>query len=324
MDAVHFGALVPQGWKREFVGLDARSAYRTMIDTAKALEEAHFDSIWLYDHFHAIPPPPIPTPVFECWTSMMGLAQNTERVKLGQMVTCALYRNPAYLAKISSCVDVASDGRLQMGLGAGWYWDEFNAYGFGFPSNAERIGTLRDTVEIVKRMWSDEKATYEGKYHSVKDALSDPKPLQRPRPPLWIGGSGPKLTLRLVAEHADYANFWGLPEVWASHRDILYGHCEAVGRDPAEIRLTTHQDCMVAKDDAGLAKLLERYGPLWEEPKEPWVERNLVGTVQQVVDKIGSYVELGASGFITWFPTYPDTESMELFATEVMPQFPRG
>ena len=324
MPPIHFGALVPQGWKGEFTGLDPRTAYRTMIEAAQACERAGYDSIWLYDHFHNIPPPPIATPVFECWTSMMAFAERTERVGLGQMVTCTPYRNAGYLAKISSCVDVASNGRLQMGVGAGWYWDEYNAYGYGFPEPKDRIGYLADTVEILKRMWSDEKATYEGKYQSVKDALCDPKPLQSPRPPLWIGGGGEKLTLRVVAKHADYSNFGGkLPE-WERKRDILYGHCEKVGRDPKEIRLTLHQDCMIGKDDTDVKRLLDQFPSLWKEEPESRKQGHLIGTVQEVIDRVGAYIERGASGFVNWFPDYPDTASMELFATEVMPHFERG
>ena len=324
MPPIHFGALVPQGWKREFDGLDPRTAYRTMIDTAQSAEAHGYDSIWLYDHFHAVPPPPVATPVFECWTSLMALAERTERVGLGQMVTCTPYRSPGYLAKISACVDVASNGRLQMGVGAGWYWDEFNAYGYGYPEPKERIGYLADTVEILKRMWSDEKATYQGRYASVKDAFCDPKPLQTPRPPLWIGGGGEKLTLRVVARHADYANFGGKLHEWPRKRDILFEHCEKVGRDPSEIRLTLHQDCMIGKDDTDVKRLLDDFPSLWKEEPESRRQGHLIGTVQEVVDKIGAYVELGAGGFINWFPDYPDTSSMEMFATEVMPHFERG
>jgi F420-dependent oxidoreductase-like protein len=301
------GTFVPQGWKREFDGLDSRTAYRTMIETAQACERAGYDSIWLYDHFHSVPPPPIATPVFECWTSMMALAERTERVRLGQMVTCTPYRNAAYLAKVSSCIDVASGGRLEMGIGAGWYWDEFNSYGYGFPEPRERIGYLADTVEILKRMWSDEKATYEGRYASVKDAFCDPKPLQTPHPPLWIGGGGVKKTLRVVAEHADYSNFSGKPHEWVVKRDVLRGHCENIGRDEAEVR-----------------SLLDRYPSLWGEANDSRREGGLIGTVQEVVDKIGTYVELGASGFINWYPDYPSNESMERFAAEVVPHFASG
>jgi alkanesulfonate monooxygenase SsuD/methylene tetrahydromethanopterin reductase-like flavin-dependent oxidoreductase (luciferase family) len=240
------------------------------------------------------------------------------------MVTCTPYRNAAYLAKISACVDVASNGRLQMGVGAGWYWDEFNAYGYGFPEPRERLGYLADTIEILKRMWSDEKATYEGRYASVKDAFCDPKPLQSPRPPLWIGGGGEKVTLRIVAQHADYSNFSGKPHEWERKRDILFSHCEKVGRDPASIRMTLHQDCLIGKDEADVQRLLARFPSLWGEAPESRRQGGLIGTAPEVVDKVGTYLGLGASGFVNWYPDYPATDSMELFAAEVMPHFERG
>lgn len=318
MSGIHFGTLVPQGWKGEFDGLDPRAAYRAMIETAREAERLGYDSIWLYDHFHSVPPPPRPTPVFECWTGMMALAERTERVRIGQMVTCTPYRNPAYLAKVSACVDVASGGRLEMGLGAGWYWDEFNAYGYGFPGPGWRIGYLEDTVEIVKRMWSEERASYEGRYASVKDAYCDPKPLQAPRPRIWIGGGGERKTLRVVARHADCAN-WQVPsDEFARKREVLAGHCADVGRDLGEIRLTLHQECVIAPDEAAVEKKLEAHPSLWGQDQARR-ERELVGTPEQVVARIEEYVALGAGGFVLWFPDFPDAEGLELFATEVLP-----
>ena len=317
----HFGTLVPQGWKHEFDALAPAAAYHRMIEVAQIAERAGYDSIWLYDHFHSVPPPPAAVPVFECWTSMMAFAERTSTVRLGQMVTCTPYRNPASLAKVSSCVDVASGGRLEMGVGAGWYWDEFNAYGYGFPSPAERIGYLADTVEILKRMWADEKATYAGRYASVVDAYNDPKPLQKPRPPLWIGGGGEQLTLRVVARHADYANFGGSLPTFTHKRDVLRRHCEAVGRDTAEITLTLHQDALVAADEAELRRMLDAHPSLWGSAEDERLGGHLIGTTQQVIDRVGAYLEAGAGGFVVWCPDFPGTESLERFAAEVIPAF---
>ncbi|MFA5891537.1 MAG: TIGR03560 family F420-dependent LLM class oxidoreductase [Actinomycetota bacterium] len=319
MTGLHFGALVPQGWKGEFDGLTGPQAYRTMCRVAQDYERLGYDSIWLYDHFHSVPPPARPTPVFECWTGMMALAERTTTVRIGQMVTCTPYRNAAHLAKISACVDVASGGRLEMGVGAGWYHQEFAAYGYEFPSAGARIGYLADTVEILKRMWRDEAATYAGRYASVTEAYCDPKPVQTPRPPLWIGGGGERKTLRVVAEHADYANLMGPVEMFARKRDVLRTHCEAVGRDPAEIGLTLHLDCLVARDEAGLRAILDANPSLWGQAEDKRIEANLIGTVSQVIDKIGRYRAEGAMGFIVWFPDSPDGGSAELFASEVIP-----
>jgi F420-dependent oxidoreductase-like protein len=316
---LHFGALVPQGWKGEFDGMTGRQGFERMCEIAVECERLGLDSIWLYDHFHSVPPPARPTPVFECWTGLTALAAQTWTIRLGQMVTCTPYRNPAYLAKIAACVDVASNGRLEAGLGAGWYQQEFEAYGYDFPSAGARIGYLEDTVEILKRMWRDEAATYQGKYASVKDAYCDPKPVQRPRPPLWIGGGGEKKTLRVVAKHADYANIGGSVETFVRKRDVLHEHCEDVGRDPAEIGITMHQDCLVARDEQQLRNLTAEYPSIWGASDEDRARNNLVGTTQQVIDKMGAYVEAGARGFIVWFPDYPRADTLQLFAEEVIP-----
>jgi F420-dependent oxidoreductase-like protein len=318
---VHFGALVPQGWKGEFDGMTGEEGFRSLLETAQVAERYGWDSVWLYDHFHSVPPPARPTPVFECWTGMMALAMATETIRIGQMVTCTPYRNAAYLAKVSACVDVASGGRLEMGVGAGWYWQEFEAYGYEFPSAGARIGFLDDTCEILTRMWRDQAATFEGKYASVKDACCDPKPVQRPRPPIWVGGSGERKTLRVTAKHGDYANWSLAPEVFAQRRETLGMHCEAVGRDPDEITLTWHGDILVAPDEKSLRNILDEYPSIWGQSEQDRLPKHLIGTVNQVIDKIGAWMEAGCRGFVGWMPDYPRHESLQLFAEQVMPAF---
>lgn len=319
---MHFGALVPQGWKHDLDGLAPREAFDTMISVAQRVEAVGLDSVWLYDHMHAVPPPAQPgTTVFECWTSLAAIAMRTERVRLGQMVTCTPYRNPGLLAKIAATVDVASNGRLEMGLGAGWYWEEFNSYGYGFPEAKERLGILRDTVNIIKRMWRDERSTYEGKYASVTDAICDPKPIQQPRPPIWIGGGGEQVTLKIVAQHADWSNFMGTTENFKAKRDILRKHCDDIGRDWSEIRMSIMPDCLVAPDQASIDALQAKHPSLFGVPADQRREAHLIGTVQQVIDRIGAYKELGCDGVVCWFADYPQTDSLDLFASEVVPAF---
>lgn len=227
-------------------------------------------------------------------------------------------RNPAYLAKVAACVDVASGGRLEMGVGAGWYEQEFTAYGYPYPSAGARIGYLEDTIEILVRMWRDGAATYEGRYASVRDALCDPKPIQRPRPPLWIGGGGERKTLRVVARHADFWNVGGGLEIFTRKLAILREHCEAVGRDPDEITPTIHCDTLVAPDDRSLRNLLDEYPSIWGVPEDRWIDTHLIGTTPQVIDKIGRFVDAGARGFVVWFPDFPRTDTVARFAEEVV------
>ena len=233
--AIGFGVFAPQGWKRELAGIaDPQAKWAKTKEVTLAAEAAGYDSIWVYDHFHTVPKPSGEA-VFECWTTMAALAEATTTIRLGQMVGSALYRPPALLAKITSNIDVISGGRLEWGIGAGWYRNEFAGYGVDFGEPKERIGRMGETVEIVTSMWSQPETTYEGKYFQLQRAQCDPKPLQSPRPPVWIGGGGEQLTLRVVARLADWANFGGKPDEWAAKREVLKGHCKAVGRDEEEI-----------------------------------------------------------------------------------------
>jgi F420-dependent oxidoreductase-like protein len=319
MADVYFGAFIPQGWKMELASIpDAESKWSKAIEIAELAETLGFDGIWVYDHFHNIPRPAHEA-VFECWAVMAAISQRTSRVRLGQMVSCAAYRNPAYVAKVSSTIDVMSGGRLDFGIGAGWYEHEFRAYGYGFPPPRDRIGALRETVEIVRSMWTEPDTDYDGRYFQVKGAQSDPKPVQRPHPPIWIGGGGEQLTLRVVARLADVSNFGGKPDEWARKREILKEHCRAVGRDEEEIRKTWSPEVFIRESEAEIEAAGTR--SVWGEAAESWRRGNLVGTPEQVAEKVQRYRDLGCSGFVPWCSDYPDTETLRLFAERVMPEF---
>ncbi len=314
-----FGVFMPQGWKMELVGVEGDAEkWNVAVDVALKAEQLGLHSIWVYDHFHNVPRPAHES-VFECWTTMAAISQRTSRIRLGQMVGCNSYRNPGLLAKITSTLDVISGGRLEWGIGAGWYENEYRGYGFEFPKPKDRIGMLRESVEIVKSMWTNVETTYDGKYYKTVRANCDPKPLQKPTPPVWIGGGGEQLTLRVVAEHADCSNFGGKPEEWARKREILKGHCAAVGRDESEIRKTWSPEVFIRSTEKEVAARTK--GGLWGDSVENWSDNNLVGTPEQVAEKVATYVKLGCSGFIPWCADYPDTETMELLATKVMPEF---
>ncbi len=318
-DKMIFGMFMPQGWKMELSGIDGAAAkWDKAVEIAVKAEELGYDSIWVYDHFHNVPRPAHEA-VFECWTTIAAISQRTSRVRLGQMVGCNSYRNPAVLAKITSTVDVISGGRLDWGIGAGWYENEYKGYGFEFPKPKDRIGMLNESVEIVRSMWTQAETDYDGRYYKVSRANCDPKPLQQPHPPIWIGGGGEQLTLRVVAKYADYSNFGGKPEEWARKREILKGHCKAVGRDEETIGKTWSPEVFIRSTEAEVAAAGTK--SLWGEPFEAWRDANLVGTPEQVSEKIQTYVDLGCTGFIPWCPDYPSTETMELFAQHVMPNF---
>lgn len=316
---VIFGVFMPQGWKMELASIEgAEAKWQTAVDVAMLAEELGYHSIWVYDHFHNVPRPAHEA-VFECWTTIAAISQRTSRIRLGQMVGCNSYRNPGLLAKITSTIDVISGGRLDWGIGAGWYENEYRGYGYEFPRPADRIGMLKESVEIVKSMWSNVETNYDGKYYKLVRANCDPKPLQKPNPPVWIGGGGEQLTLRVVAEHADCSNFGGKPDEWARKREILKGHCAAVGRDESEIRKTWSPEVFIRSTERELGERTK--GGLWGDSVENWRDNNLVGTPEQVSEKIAQYVSLGCTGFIPWCADYPDTETLRLLAGEVMSNF---
>ena len=314
-----FGVFIPQGWKMELAGIEgAQAQWQTSVDVAVLAEKLGYDSIWVYDHFHNVPKP-AQEAVFECWTTIAAISQRTSRIRLGQMVGCNSYRNPGLLAKITSTVDVISGGRLDWGIGAGWYESEYKGYGYEFAKPSDRIGMLRETVEIVKSMWTNAETNYDGRYYKMSRANCDPKPLQQPTPPVWIGGGGEQLTLRVVAEHADVSNFGSSLEEFTKKRAILQDHCRIIGRDEDTIRKTISSEVFIRETEKEIIEAGSKN--LWGEPAESWRAKALVGTPEQVSEKIQKYLDAGCTGFIPWCADYPSTETLELFATKVIPNF---
>jgi F420-dependent oxidoreductase-like protein len=237
------GIIVPQGWTGEYDGWEPLDAWRRTTEVARQADELGFDSIWLFDHFHTVPRPTDEI-TFESFTSLAALAALTSRVRLGHIVICTAFRNPAVTAKMISTMDTISSGRMELGIGAGWKKDEWLAYGYGFPETKERLAALGVHLEVITRMLDGDKhqhATFEGQYASVRDAINVPKPIQRPRVPIMVGGNGPNVTWRLAARHADELNVDGLsPEEVAEAIPVIRSRCEEIGRDPDSLRLSVH------------------------------------------------------------------------------------
>src|SRR3990170_8840341 len=228
---MRFGLFIPQGWRLDLAGIDTADHWATMHGLATHADSGTaWESIWVYDHFHTVPEA-IDEATHEAWTLMAAYAASTSRVRLGQMCTCMSYRNPAYLAKVAATVDVVSGGRTEMGIGAGWYEHEWRAYGYGFPAARERLRMLDEGVQIMRQAWTEGRASLDGKYYQVDDAIVRPLPLQEGGIPLWIAGGGEKVTLKIAAKYAQYTNFIGTDDIFASKSEILKGHCDAVGTD---------------------------------------------------------------------------------------------
>lgn len=234
------GVLVPQGWTGEYDGWDATRAWARTVWLAKQADDLGFESLWLFDHFHTVP---VPTEeiTFEAFTGLSALAAVTSRARLGHMVTCAGYRNPALVAKMLATMDVISGGRIDFGVGAGWKQDEWLAYGYGFPSLRERQARLRDALEISERMLRGNRSSYAGETASVEDAINVPQPLQRPSIPIVVGGNGQRVTWGLAARFADELNLDGMrPHEVREALPVVAERCREAGRDPSTLKISVH------------------------------------------------------------------------------------
>ena len=330
---MRFGVFIPQGWRHDLVGIDPAAQWQVMSDLARHADDVDgWESLWVYDHFHTVPVPSEEA-THEAWTLMAAFAASTTRIRLGQMCTCMSYRNPAYLAKVAATVDHVSGGRVEMGIGGGWYEHEWRAYGYGFPSAGERLGRLREGVDIFRQLWTTGTATLDGKHYQVDGAICRPLPVQTTSPanaiPMWIAGGGEKVTLKIAAEYADYTNFDGTPEVFAAKSEILKAHCETVGRPYADIVRSANYNVVIGSTEADVQDRIEwlrhHYtGPLGEERAGKLVDdlasQPLVGTPEQIVEKLTALERLGMTYAITYFPEAAyDLSGQELFEQQVIP-----
>ncbi|GAA1555552.1 TIGR03560 family F420-dependent LLM class oxidoreductase [Kribbella lupini] len=296
-----FGIFVPQGWKMDLTEIaDPVEQWEAMTNVAKRADEGSWDSIWLFDHFHTVPEPSDNT-TFECWSATAALARDTQRVNIGQMVGCNGYRNPALYAKIASTVDVASHGRLYAGIGAGWYEHEWKAYGYEWTDVKPRMAAFREATEIIWKMWTEDKPVYNGKHYSIDAPINLPKGAGNTRPQFWIGGGGPQVTLKLVAQYADAANIGGgNPEVIKEKVAILRGHCEKVGRDYDEITKSTGLNVFPidAGDDPKKATEKARGPQNWDK----FSADNTIATEDEIALKVEAALEAGADYVIFYVP----------------------
>jgi F420-dependent oxidoreductase-like protein len=312
-----FGLIVPQGWRMDLVGIpDPVEAYETMTRVAQEAEALGFDSIWLFDHFHTVPTPTQEV-TFECWTSTAALARDTQRVHIGQMVTCNGYRNPTLLAKMASTVDTLSHGRLDFGIGAGWYEHEYLAYGYDYPDAPERLRHLREAVQVILAMWTQDEAVFEGKYYHVRGAINQPKGVQKPHIPLLIGGGGEQVTLKLVAQYGDACNVGHLDVEGLEHKfSILKKHCDEVGRDYNSIRRTVMFNCAIAETDE---EAIAKSKPFLRNiPSGRIREQALVGTPDVIRKRLEEIEQAGAQEIILYMPDSAQLESVRMFAQECM------
>lgn len=319
---MEFGVFVPQGWRMDLTAIESPvEQYAAMTNVAKEADKGPWDSIWVYDHFHTVPEPTMNT-TFESWTISATLARDTERVNVGQMVNCNGYRQPSLFAKIASTVDVAANGRLYAGFGAGWYEHEWLAYGYGFPETKERMARFREGTEIIHKMWTEDYPTFEGKYYSIDGPINEPKS-HKPgyKIPLWIGGGGPKVTLKLVAQYGDACNVGA--DVAAEKLEILKGHCDKIGRNYDEITKSSSLHSYPIPTGADPVKATEtvrkQYGDISYEDFKYFGQAM---EPAQIVEKIQKMQADGIDYVINYIPGLAyDTEPMKRYEEEVIAAF---
>ncbi|MGK8523614.1 LLM class F420-dependent oxidoreductase [Nocardia asteroides] len=327
---MRFGIFIPQGWRLDLVGIDPADQWGVMRGLAQRADASPaWESLWVYDHFHTVP---VPTEeaTHEAWTLMSAFAATTSRVRLGQMCTAISYRNPAYLAKVAATVDLISGGRVEMGIGGGWYEHEWRAYGYGFPSAGERLGRLEEGVQIFRQAWTTGSATLDGRYYQVDGAIVRPLPLQDGGIPLWIAGGGEKKTLRIAAKYAQYTNFSGNPEEFTHKSEVLRAHCADVGTDFDAIVRSSNFNIVIGSTQAEvedrLAALRARLTPvIGADTTNSYFEQlynsgAAAGTPEQITESLLRVRDLGLGYAIFNFPESAyDTSGIELFEREVLP-----
>jgi len=298
--------------------LDPVESFETLKAKAQWAEDHGFVWLSVMDHMIQIPGVGAPDePVMESWAVLAGLAAVTSRIRLATLATAVGYRNPAHLAKIAASVDVMSRGRLTLGIGAGFFEDEYRQYGWAFPPRpATRIRQMEEAVQLILKMWTEPRTTFHGRYFDVEDAILEPKPVQKPRPPVMIAGGGEQMTLRAVARLADACNLVRGDVAEARRKlAVLRGHCDAVNRDYDTIEKTHVQRWALAHDAAAVARKrahLAARGPL----------SGFVGTVSEAIDVIGQYRNAGIDLLINSYSyLWNDVETRELFVSDVMPHF---
>ncbi len=324
---LHFGVILALTIR----GL-AVTSYEDMRRVAGLAEELGFDSVWLCDHFLTLAPDAYvedagvaggagpgarggdtrSVPLLECWTTLSALARDTRRLRLGTSVLCHSYRWPSVLAKMGATLDVISSGRLDLGLGAGWFEQEYRAYGVPFPRIGERIAQLDEGIEIIRRMWTEPHPVFQGRHYAIDGAVCDPPPLQRPHPPIWIGGEGDRVH-RVAARAADGVNvrWWG-PERIAGRGAYLDAACREFGRDPRTLQRSVTALLVADRDASRAAGARERFQAI------P-ADGHVAGTPAQCIARIRRYVDAGVRHFLFTIPDVASSAGLELAGREVVP-----
>jgi F420-dependent oxidoreductase-like protein len=302
----------------DYDGRDASQIIDSLKNLATKAENLGFDSFWVMDHFHQIPMAgKKEDPMLEGWTTISVLAGITSKIKLGTLITGVIYRHPSVLAKMGATLDVLSKGRLFMGIGAAWNQEESLAYGIPFFPNKERLLRLEEAIQIIRKMWTEEPAaTFNGKYYQINNAYCNPKPIQKPSPPIMVGGSGERQTLKIVAKYADACNLFGSAETVKRKLSVLKEHCKSVGRDYDSILKTKLGLIIVDNDNERVEKSVQQISKVM--PKEQVGEYLMYGTPEQVLKQIELLEEVGIQYLIVDLEPHRELEALEIFGNSII------
>jgi len=292
----------------------AGQSWHQLEERAHRCEKLGFHSMWLVDHMWTRGMPDLDH--HECLALMAGLSAKTDKLRIGTMVICNSYRNPALLAKSLATIDHISNGRLEIGYGAGWMDEEYKAYGYEFPSMGTRLKMFEEGLHIMKAMFTEKRATFEGRHYKIQEAICSPKPVQQPHPPITIGGSGEKIMLKLVARFADR---WNCPAGYESfeHKfNVLKQHCKDVGRDVNTIDISEQLLVCIGSSDAEVEAKWKAAQML-----KPFINTGIKGTPKQLIEQLKQRVAMGITTFVIFFSDFAPPTTLELFAKEVMPAF---
>jgi F420-dependent oxidoreductase-like protein len=299
----------------------SKTIFQTLKEIAGECEEQGYDSFWIMDHLLQIGFVGSSTePIMESYTTLSALAAVTNEIHLGALCTCNFFRNPALLAKMGATLDQISEGRFWLGLGAGWFQEEAKAYGYDFQNNRTRLAMLEEAIRIVDMAWTIENPTFRGKYYTIENFVLSPKPVQKPRPPILIGGDGEKITLKLVAKYADACNLFAGGEELRHKLDVLKGHCEGLGRDYSKILKTRLASVMFAESKDEAMRQIEPFKPSWLDMKS-YSNGFLLGSPSEITEQVSDLKVMGIDYLIVNFRGKYDPNAKLTFSKDVMSRF---
>jgi probable F420-dependent oxidoreductase len=320
LTGLKFGICLPS-WNEAsafYGGLD----YSLIRPYAMLCEELGYDTLWAPDHFI------LGDAMYECWTLLAAIAAVTEKIRIGSLLLCYSHRNPSLVAKMAATLDIISGGRLNFGIGAGWHKDEHLAYAFDWSDEpAKRINDMIEAIKIIKALWTQERATYRGASFNISDAICNPKPVQRPHPPVWIGGGGEKLLLRAVANYADGWNVPSLPaEQYARKLRVLKEHCERNGIGFERIEKSVETRIMVTNDQWEVEKIRKWVASFSSYDKDAprttdILDTYIIGDLETCHKRIEEYQRAGVQHFMLYLLDFPSTRTLKILSHDIIPSF---